>query len=126
MKIKVPIGRVKLSKPFQVLQVVTDDFTAYCIGNMIFDSDRDTNTLFGTITIVDLYGISFTFATNKLKMSIPYCATQVFKGNKSWYICHKPVMEIVEGKLLPVATHLQSSKNGKPEDMIEYHPLYSY
>lgn len=126
MKIKVPIGRVKLSKPLQVIQVVTEDFTAYIIGDLIYDSDPTTQTLLGTITIIDLYGINFTFATNKLKMSIPYCATQAFQGKKSWYICHKPVMEIVEGKLRPKLTYLQSSKKGKKEDMIEYHNLYSY
>lgn len=126
MKIKVPIGRVKLSSPIQVLQVITDDFTVYAIDSLIYDSDPITNTLLGTISVVDLYGINFTFATNKLKMSIPYCATQAFQGKKSWYICHKPLMTIVEGKLLPRPTYLQSSKKGKKEDMIEYHNLYAY
>ena len=126
MKIKAPIGRVKLSKPLQVLQVVTDDFTACIIGDIIYDSDPVTQTLLGTITIIDLYGVNFTFSTSKLKMSIPYCATEAFKGNKSWYICHKPVMKIEEGKLRPKLTYLQSSKKGKPEDITEYHNLYAY
>lgn len=126
MKIKVPIGRVKLSKPIQVLQVVTDDFTAYIVGSIIYDSEPITNILLGTITIIDLYGVNFTFATSKLKYSIPYCATAATKGNKTWYICHKPVMRIIEGKLMPQLTYLQSSKNGKSTDMIEYHNLYAY
>jgi hypothetical protein len=127
MKIKVPIGRAKLSKPLQVLQVATDDFTAFIVGDIIYDSDPVTNTLLGTITMIDLYGINFTFATNKLKMSIPYCATEATKGSKTWYICHKPVMQLNDmGKLVPKLTYLQSSKKGKAEDMIEYYPTYSY